>query len=126
MQEDITFQPEEFSAIGDATPAFGETLETTEPLEQDGAAEDIVSFDDEDVDEPSFADDDLEMEAERDQVVEVIELDPRVAEMRDALQTLRDTEVSHALRELRQLFPHIPFPKRVRALMAVRHGAMAG
>jgi hypothetical protein len=95
MQEDSTFQPEEFSALDDATPAF--------------------------------ADDDPEMEAaDVPVVIEVIELDPRVAEMRDALQTLRDTEVSHALRELRQLFPHIPFPKRVRALMAVRHGAMAG
>jgi hypothetical protein len=95
MQDDSTFQPEEFSALDGATPAF--------------------------------ADDDPEMEAaDVPVVIEVIELDPRVAEMRDALQTLRDTEVSHALRELRQLFPHIPFPKRVRALMAVRHGAMAG
>jgi hypothetical protein len=113
MQEDITFHPDEFSAVGDATSAFADAADADESLTEDWAADDTASF----------ADDDPAMEAEGDQV---IELDPRVAEMRDALQTLRDTEVSHALRELRQLFPHIPFPKRVRALMAVRHGAMAG
>lgn len=51
--------------------------------------------------------------------------DPRLAEMQDVLVTLRDSEISHALRLLRQKFPHIPFPFRVRALMAARHGALA-
>ena len=96
-----------------------------------GSPEHDLVFDDEDTvfedDEVSFADDDLEIEADVDRVViEAPDADPHLGEMRDALQMLRDSEVSHALRELRQLFPDIPFPKRVRALMAVRHGAMAG
>lgn len=87
-----------------------------------GSPEHDLVFDGEDTvfedDEVSLADDDLKIEAP--------DADPHLGEMRDALQMLRDSEVSHALRELRQLFPDIPFPKRVRALMAVRHGAMAG
>lgn len=53
-------------------------------------------------------------------------IDARLFEMLDALEALRDSEVSDALRRLRQLFPHIPFPFRVRALMAARHRAVVG
>ncbi len=47
----------------------------------------------------------------------------RPTEMNAVLETLRDTELAPALRLLRELFPEVPFPKRVRALIAARHGA---
>lgn len=53
-------------------------------------------------------------------------VDARLFEMLDALEALRESEVSDALRRLRQLFPHIPFPFRVRALMAARHRIVLG
>jgi len=53
-------------------------------------------------------------------------VDARLFEMLDALEALRESEVSDALRRLRQLFPHIPFPFRVRALMAARHRVVLG
>ena len=80
-----------------------------------------------DVDFPVF-DDEFPMVAEADETDEDDGLsgDPRLTEMQEVLIDLRNSEVGHALRLLRQRFPHIPFPFRVRALMAVRHGAVVG
>ncbi len=86
----------------------------SEELDDFGA--DQVGFDDDD-----FLDDD---EPPEDPEADAL-IDARLIEMREALDALRDCEVSDALRRLRQLFPHIPFPFRVRALMAARHGAAA-
>ncbi len=55
---------------------------------------------------------------------EVHTVPSRPTEMNAVLETLRDTELAPALRLLRELFPEVPFPKRVRALIAARHGAV--
>jgi hypothetical protein len=82
--------------------------------EVDGFGDDQVGFDDEDPLESAE-------DAEADALV-----DARLIEMREALDALRDSEVSDALRRLRELFPHIPFPFRVHALMAARHQVVVG
>ncbi len=82
----------------------------------------VPVFDDE---FPIIAEAEAAMEDVEDDDEEAPAADPRLTEMRDVLVTLRDSEVGQALRLLRQRFPHIPFPFRVRALMAVRHGALA-
>lgn len=81
----------------------------------DGFGDDHVGFDDEEP--PDGAAEDAEADAL---------VDARLMEMREALDALRDCEVSDALRRLRELFPHIPFPFRVHALMAARHQIVVG
>jgi hypothetical protein len=75
-------------------------------------------------DDAGFGDDD-EVPEEGDTEADAL-VDARLIEMREALDALRDCEVSDALRRLRQLFPHIPFPFRVHALMAARHQVVVG
>ena len=86
----------------------------SEELDDFGA--DRVCFEDDDF----LEDDEPSEDPEADALI-----DARLIEMREALDALRDSEVSDALRRLRQLFPHIPFPFRVRALMAARNSAAA-
>jgi len=104
-------------AVGRIATDDGETGPADLVADAAASGEDVPVFDDE---FPILADeaDDLDDEGDA--------FDPRLTEMHEVLVTLRDREVSDSLRLLRQLFPHIPFPFRVRALMAVRHGAMAG
>jgi hypothetical protein len=80
-------------------------------------------FDDFGADQVRFGDD---FDEDPDEAAGDPLIDARLFEMLDALEALRDSEVSDALRRLRQLFPHIPFPFRVRALMAARHRIVLG
>ena len=147
--EDIAGQPIAIEYVaGNPMEASGEDLESVLSLTVEidtEAAELSVTLDNDDLAELDggtdiggvllaegelpFFDDEFPIVADADQAREDEEEtapDPRLTEMQDVLVTLRDSEVSHALRLLRQKFPHIPFPFRVRALMAVRHGAVVG
>jgi hypothetical protein len=123
MHEELTLEAEEAPALAAVMPTPGEQMQT-DGDEALVAVEEVPVFDDE---FPILADDaePAPAGAEYAAAAEGAAADPRLAEMRDVLDMLRESEISDALRLLRQLFPHIPFPFRVRALMAARHGAVA-
>ena len=126
----LTVQDFEAQAIaveyigGEEMDVPGEDPETVLAMTLDIVAPEVPVFADE---FPIIAEAEAAMEdvEDEDEDEEAPAADPRLTEMRDVLVTLRDSEVGQALRLLRQRFPHIPFPFRVRALMAVRHGALA-